>query len=179
MGAIAEGIVAYAQPLLDQTDGSVEQLNKAMTISQLCWNLALLSEEGRDRMLSEIRPSLDMDEEQFGEFRRSIIDPMIRRHREMFPLMHRLARLLPGQATPRRRCIRERRPAKPILEPSLTHCVPVRAAESTSFVAEGKATDSRRIVVCSGPPLSTGVANARSRASSRECPWSRSDRAAC
>lgn len=80
MGAIAEGIVAYAQPLLDQTDGSVEQLNKAMTISQLCWNLALLSEEGRDRMLSEIRPSLDMDEEQFGEFRRSIIDPMIRRH---------------------------------------------------------------------------------------------------
>jgi SEC-C motif len=90
MGAIAEGIVAYAQPLLDQTDGSVEQLNKAMTISQLCWNLALLSEEGRDRMLSEIRPSLDMDEEQFGEFRRSIIDPMIRRHREMFPLMHRL-----------------------------------------------------------------------------------------
>src|SRR6185437_4985284 len=89
MGAIAEGIVAYAQPLLDQTDGSVEQLNKAMTISQLCWNLALLSEEGRDRMLSEIRPSLDMDEEQFGEFRRSIIDPMIRRHREMFPLMRK------------------------------------------------------------------------------------------
>jgi hypothetical protein len=73
MGAIAEGIVAYAQPLLDQTDGSVEQLNKAMTISQLCWNLALLSEDGRDRMLSQMRPSLDMDEEQFGEFRRSII----------------------------------------------------------------------------------------------------------
>jgi len=90
MGAIAEGIVAYAQPLLDQTDGSVEQLNKAMTISQLCWNLALLSEDGRDRMLSQMRPSLDMNEEQFGEFRRSIIDPMIRRHLEMFPLMHRL-----------------------------------------------------------------------------------------
>ena len=34
MGAIAEGIAAYAQPLLDQTDGSIEQLNKAMTISQ-------------------------------------------------------------------------------------------------------------------------------------------------
>jgi hypothetical protein len=89
MGAIADGIVAYAQPLLDQTDGSVEQLNKAMTISQLCWNLALLSDDGRDQMLSEIRPSLDMDEEQFEEFRRSIIDPMIRRHLEMFPLMPR------------------------------------------------------------------------------------------
>lgn len=89
MGAIAEGIVAYAQPLLDQTDGSMEQLNKAMTISQLCWNLALLSADGRDQMLNEMRPNLDMDEEQFEEFRRSIIDPMIRRHREMFPLMHR------------------------------------------------------------------------------------------
>lgn len=90
MGAIAEGLVSYAQPLLDQTDGSVEQLNKAMTISQLCWNLALLSEDGRDRMLSQMRSSLNMDEEQFGEFRRSIIDPMIRRHLEMFPLMRRL-----------------------------------------------------------------------------------------
>ena len=88
MGAIAEGIVAYAQPLLDQTDGSEEQLNKAMTISQLCWNLALLPEDGRDQMLSEMRPSLHMDEDQFDEFRRSIIDPMIRRHQVMFPLMH-------------------------------------------------------------------------------------------
>ena len=48
MGAIAEGIVAYAQPLLDQTDGSEEQLNKAFTISQLCYNLALLPEDSRD-----------------------------------------------------------------------------------------------------------------------------------
>ena len=53
MGAIAEGIVAYAQPLLDQTDGSVEQMNKAMTISQLCWNLALLSEDARDHIVVE------------------------------------------------------------------------------------------------------------------------------
>ena len=32
MGAIAEGFVAYAQPLLDQTDGSEEQMNKAFAI---------------------------------------------------------------------------------------------------------------------------------------------------
>ena len=100
MGAIAEGIVAYAQPLLDQTDGSEEQLNKAMTISQLCWNLALLSEDGRDQMLSEMRPSLNMDEDQFAEFRRSIIDPMIRRHHEMFPLMHRRGSTAPSPSSP-------------------------------------------------------------------------------
>ena len=48
MGAIAERFVAYAQPLLDQTDGSEEQLNKALTISQLCFNLALLPEDQRE-----------------------------------------------------------------------------------------------------------------------------------
>jgi predicted outer membrane protein len=89
MGAIAEAVVAYAQPLLDQTDGSEEQLNKALTISQLCWNLALHPEDGREQMLSEMRPSLHMDEDQFNDFRRAIIDPMIRRHQEMFPLLHR------------------------------------------------------------------------------------------
>lgn len=31
MGAIADGFVAYVQPLLDQTDGSMEQLNQAFT----------------------------------------------------------------------------------------------------------------------------------------------------
>jgi len=89
MGAIAEAIVAYAQPLLDQTDGSEEQLNKAMTISQLCFNLALQPEDKRDQMLSEMRPALHMEDDEFNEFRRTIIDPMIRRHQEMFPLMHR------------------------------------------------------------------------------------------
>jgi energy-coupling factor transporter ATP-binding protein EcfA2 len=87
--AVAEAMVAYAQPLIDETDGSMEAMNRALTLSQLCWNLALLPEDGRDQMLSEMRPSLHMDEDQFDEFRRSIIDPMIRRHQEMFPLMHR------------------------------------------------------------------------------------------
>ena len=45
MGALAEAFVAYAQPLLDQTDGSEEQLNKAFAISQLCYNLALLPDD--------------------------------------------------------------------------------------------------------------------------------------
>jgi hypothetical protein len=60
MGAIAEGFVAYAQPLLDQTDGSQEQLSKAFALSQLCYNLALLPEDQRDTTLSEMRPALKM-----------------------------------------------------------------------------------------------------------------------
>jgi hypothetical protein len=85
MGALAEAFVAYAQPLIDQTDGSEEQLNKALAITQLCYNLALLPDDQRDAMLSDLRPSLGMDDAEFAEFRRSIIDPMIRRHEEMFP----------------------------------------------------------------------------------------------
>ncbi len=89
MGAIAEAFAAFAQPLLDQTDGSEEQLNKAFSLSQLCYNLAMLPEDSRETMLSEMQQSLDMDDEEFDAFRREIVGPMIRRHETMFPGMHR------------------------------------------------------------------------------------------
>ena len=92
MGAIAEALVAYVQPLLDQTDGSEEQLNKAFAIGQLCYNLSLTPEDSRDQALSEMRLTLKMDDEEFDDFRRSIVDPMIRRHEEMFPRIHRPSR---------------------------------------------------------------------------------------
>ena len=88
---MAEGFVAYAQPLLDQTDGSQEQLNKALSMSQLCFNLALLPEDKRGTTLSEMRLTLQMDDEEFDVFLRSVVIPMIQRHEEMFPLMHRRA----------------------------------------------------------------------------------------
>jgi hypothetical protein len=90
MGAIAEAIVAYAQTLIDETDGSEEQLNKALSISQLCWNLALMPEDAREETISEMQPSLKMDDDEFDDFRCSLIDPMIRRHHAMFPRMHGL-----------------------------------------------------------------------------------------
>ena len=80
MGAIAEAFVAFAQPLLDQTDGSEEQLNKAFALCQLCYNLALLPDDERDKMLSEMQSSLKMDDAEFDEFRRSLVVPMIQRH---------------------------------------------------------------------------------------------------
>jgi len=88
MGAIAEAVVDYAQPLLDQTDGSVEQIEKAFALAQVCWNLALLPEEGRDEAVAKMQPTLKMDDDEFDEFRRCVIVPMIRRHQEMFPGLH-------------------------------------------------------------------------------------------
>ena len=40
MGAIADGFAAYARPLFEETDGSIDKMNHAMTIAQMCWNLA-------------------------------------------------------------------------------------------------------------------------------------------
>ena len=91
MGAIADAIVTYAQPLLDRTDGTAEQLNKAMSMAQTCWNLAIVPEEMFEETLASLRSSLRMNEGEFTAFRHDIIDPMIRRHHEMFPQMRRLA----------------------------------------------------------------------------------------
>lgn len=101
MGAIAEAIAAYVEPLLDQTDGSTEQVNRAFALGQLCWNLALLPEEGRDEAIGQMQLTLQMDDDEFEAFRRSVIVPMIQRHQEMFPRMHRLGGMQPSRAARR------------------------------------------------------------------------------
>ena len=77
-----------------------EQLNKAFAMTQLCYNLALLPEDSRDTTLSEFRSAVNMDDEEFDAFRRSVIAPMIRRHQEMFPLLHRRFATRPSESGP-------------------------------------------------------------------------------
>jgi uncharacterized protein YecA (UPF0149 family) len=101
MGVIAESMVAYAQPLLDETDGSLEQMQNAMSIAQMCWNLALLPKTEQEDMLTEMRPALKMDDAEFAGFRASVIAPMILRHHEMFPNMPRMASQSTESPTPR------------------------------------------------------------------------------
>jgi hypothetical protein len=88
VGAISDAIVAYAQPLLDRTDGSSDGASKALALAQICWNLALMPEDIRAESLGKLRPSLKMDDVEFEEFQRTLVDPMIQRHQEMFPRMH-------------------------------------------------------------------------------------------
>ena len=64
-------------------------MNKALQIGQLCYNLALLPDEQREEMLGAMRSAFDLNDEEFDDFRRSIVAPMIRRHEEMFPRLHR------------------------------------------------------------------------------------------
>jgi uncharacterized protein YecA (UPF0149 family) len=91
-------MVAYAQPLLDGTDGSHEQMQNALTIAQLCWNLALVPQTEQEERLAQIRPALKMNDAEFEEFCELVVVPMIKRHREMFPDMPRLAS---GRRAPR------------------------------------------------------------------------------
>ena len=96
MGAIAEAFVAFAQPLFDQTDGSIEEMNKALSIAQLCYNLALLPEGSREEAIQEMRQSLAMDAAECDAFRSSIVE-------EMFPRMHGANSTLPMESRPSRR----------------------------------------------------------------------------
>jgi hypothetical protein len=88
VGAIAESIVAYARPLFDETDGSLETMNRAMAIAQMCWNLALMPENQRETAIDGMKSASKMSDEDFAEFREHVIVPMINRHCEMFPGMH-------------------------------------------------------------------------------------------
>jgi uncharacterized protein YecA (UPF0149 family) len=89
MGAIADAISRFAQPLIDATDGSPGALQRALLLSQLCWNVAVMPEESRERFLANMQPHPNMDDEEFQAFKRDVIMPMIRRHQELFPQMQR------------------------------------------------------------------------------------------
>ncbi len=114
MGAIAEAMSRFAQPLIDATDGSPEDLQRALSLSQLCWNMALMPEGSREQFLAEMQPTLKMDDEEFQAFKRDVVMLMIGRHQEMFPGLHQRGaparpQALGEQPVPRNA---QRRPAK-------------------------------------------------------------------
>jgi uncharacterized protein YecA (UPF0149 family) len=97
MGAIAEAMSRFAQPLIDASDGSPEELQRALSLSQLCWNLALLPEEKRDAFMAKMQPARNIDDGAFQELKREVILPMIERHAQMFPGLHQGSRMTPAQ----------------------------------------------------------------------------------
>jgi hypothetical protein len=84
----ADAIGAYAQPLIDETDGSPKQVQKALNIAMLCWNLALHETMNKDGAINKALIESGMPPEDLPLFLRDVVEPMIQRHREMFPRMH-------------------------------------------------------------------------------------------
>jgi hypothetical protein len=117
MGAIADAIVGYAQPLIDQTDGSLEQMQKALSISQACWNLALLPADKRQSAIDDLQDIFQVDDAEFADFQHSVLLPMIRRHEEMFPALHGRQSLDP----PHWQASLPAAPKRTLLVPTLTH----------------------------------------------------------
>ncbi len=122
MGAIADAIVDYARPLIDSTDGSLEQMNKALSMSQACWNLAILPAEQRQAAIEDMKDAFQMDDVAFDDFHRSILRPMIHRHEKMFPGLHQRSSLAAPHwesafQPPRKSRLRLPKPVQPAPEP--------------------------------------------------------------
>src|SRR6266849_3098041 len=85
----ADAFTEYAKPLLDSTDGSMEQVQTALSIAQLCWNLALIDHpDAEEQTIQKMKAILPYDEDEFEQFRQDIIEMMLDRHRRMFPGLH-------------------------------------------------------------------------------------------
>lgn len=67
-------------------------MQKALSLSQLCYNTALLPPDKREEMFAEMKASLAMEADEFEDLRRSLLEPMIARHEAMFPLLHQRLR---------------------------------------------------------------------------------------
>jgi uncharacterized protein YecA (UPF0149 family) len=85
MGAIGEALLEYMRPLTDATDGSPEELEKALALGQLCFNLGQMDQDSRSDHLEKLRESMGLSVEEYAEFFVNLILPMMIRHEEMFP----------------------------------------------------------------------------------------------
>ena len=85
MGAMGDRFGAYVQPLIDDTDGSMEQVERAMDLGMMCWNLGSLPEGERNDFIESMKVTMNMDDAGFEQIKQGIILPMIQRRLEMFP----------------------------------------------------------------------------------------------
>ncbi len=82
----ARQMAEYAQPLLDETDGSSTSVQAALNFAMLFWNLAVTRDDAtRERHLAEMKQRIDEAERaEFDQTTRM----MVERHWRMFPEMH-------------------------------------------------------------------------------------------
>lgn len=82
----AQQFVSFAQPLLDSTDRSKAETQKALTLAQFLWNVAVTRDpEKRAALLGDLLRDIPEGEREAFE---GIARDMLQRHREMFPELH-------------------------------------------------------------------------------------------
>lgn len=100
----AQQMKDYVEPLLAETDGSLEAMNKVLGMGMAFWNMALADADEGARMLASCLDALPTEpaRQQFAD----VAGVMIERHRAMFPQMHRARGVqtgAPSDAVPGRR----------------------------------------------------------------------------
>jgi hypothetical protein len=78
----ADAMVKLVQPLLDLTDGSPEQMNKALTLGMTAWNLDLLPPEEREKAMQNVIEAKGWSGETAEDFR-ELVNFLIQRKRAL------------------------------------------------------------------------------------------------
>jgi hypothetical protein len=82
----AAQMMRFVQPLLEGCDDHAQR-EKALSLGMVFWNLALSEDDCREEMVARMVSKLP-DDRVALEFR-ALADDMVKRHRAMFPAMHR------------------------------------------------------------------------------------------
>ena len=83
----AQQMVEFVRPLVDESDGSEEQLSNALNMGVLCWNIAVLPRTSRDRALRDAIDEFGATEKEREAFR-EVAELLIARHEQLFPELH-------------------------------------------------------------------------------------------
>jgi hypothetical protein len=82
----AAQMMRFIQPLLGGCNDDA-QLDKALNLGMVFWNLALVEDDQREELLARMLSTLPAEQDAV-EFR-AIASGMVKRHQAMFPALHR------------------------------------------------------------------------------------------
>lgn len=84
VGEDEAALIAFAEPLLEATDGSAEQVRKALDVAMMFWSLATIEKDAERARLLEAIASTSFDSPEAKDHFRSAANEMVERHRTMF-----------------------------------------------------------------------------------------------
>jgi hypothetical protein len=82
-GGLAQQMIEFVQPLLDNSDGSKEQVEKAISFGMLCWNIAILPRAERAAEIEAAEHDIAKTDEDREAFR-DLAELMLARHEKLF-----------------------------------------------------------------------------------------------
>lgn len=83
----AAQMMRFVQPLLEGVGADEAQMEKALKLGSVFWNLALCESVQREELMVEVLKT--MTNEQDVTMFRAMASDMVERHQAMFPAMHR------------------------------------------------------------------------------------------